>query len=129
MSALPLAELLGRVEGTRTRSGAPDVETAKAVLGDVEEPGLMLSGLVEHVEEISRLENRFKSSQQMRLWRNDRKRSVANLIAALGGDRPVAQIGPAEARVHRKWWKARLAAECVSACKTDPYGGVIGVQF
>ncbi|SHF73166.1 hypothetical protein SAMN05444339_11136 [Loktanella atrilutea] len=33
----------------------------------------MLSGLVEHVEEISKLENRFKSTQQMRLWRNDRK--------------------------------------------------------
>ena len=71
----------------------------------------MLSGLVEDVEEISKLENRFKSTQQVRLWRNDRKRSVANLIAAIGGDRPVAQIGPAEARVHRKWWKARLAAE------------------
>ena len=111
VSTLPLAELLTRVEATQTRSGAPNSETAEAFLGGVEEPGLMLSGLVEHVEEISKLENRFKSSQQMRLWRNDRKRSVANLIAALGGDRPVAQIGPAEARVHRKWWKARLAAE------------------
>ena len=111
VSALPLAELLARVEAMQTKTGTPDPEVAEAVLGGVEEPGLLLSGLVAHVEEISALENRFKSLQQMRLWRNDRKRSVANLITALGGDRPVAQIGTAEARVHRKWWKARLAAE------------------
>lgn len=111
VSSLPLSELLARIAAIQAKSGAPDVETAEAVLGGVEEPGMMLSGLVEHVEKISKLENRYKSAQQMPLWRNERKRSVANLIAALGGDRAVAQIGPAEARVHRKWWEARLAAE------------------
>ncbi|SFL21776.1 hypothetical protein SAMN04488004_110152 [Loktanella salsilacus] len=111
VSTLPLAELLARVESTQIKIGLPEPETALAVLGGVEEPGLLLSDLVAHIEEISAHENRFKSTQQMRLWRNDRKRSVANLITALGGDRSVAQIGAAEARVHRKWWKARLVTE------------------
>ena len=115
VSASPLAELLARVNATQTKFGTPDAGTAEAKLGGVAEPGLMLSGLVAHVEKISAFENRFKSSQQMRLWRNDPKRSVANLIATLGEDGPVGRIGSANARVNRKWWKARLATEDLKA--------------
>ena len=85
------------------------------MLGGIEDPGLMLSGLVARFEEISRHENRFKSDQQMRLWRNDRKRAANNPIAALGEDLSVARIGPAEARAHRKWWLNRLSTEGLKA--------------
>ncbi|MFZ3585490.1 hypothetical protein ACOI1H_25770 [Loktanella sp. DJP18] len=40
---------------------------AEAVVGGVEEPAQMLSGMVAHVEKISAIEIRFKSAQQMRL--------------------------------------------------------------
>ena len=83
----------------RRRGGAS--RSAEAVLGTVDEHSLMLSGLVEHVEEVSGLGNRNKSAPQVRPWRYDRKRSVPTPIAALGGGRPVMQKGPAGARMQR----------------------------
>ncbi|QFU09163.1 hypothetical protein PARPLA_02352 [Rhodobacteraceae bacterium THAF1] len=107
----PLQEMLARVEATQRSDGSTDTELAVGVLGGAEEPQLRLSDLVDRVEAISAHDNRFKSGQQMRLWRNPRKRAVKNLMAAIGGDRSVVSIGPAEARQHRKWWRDRIAAE------------------
>ena len=67
----------------------------------MEEHGLIFSGLVEHVEEVSGRENHDKSTPQVRPSRYDRKWWVATLIAALGGGRPVMQKGPAGARMQR----------------------------
>ena len=111
----PLQEVLARVESARTPDGVPDPVIAAGVLGGVEAPKLMLSELVARDEQISAHDNRFKSSQQMRVWRTPRKRAVANLIAALGGDRPVVEVGAAEARQHKRWWQARIAEEGQSA--------------
>lgn len=70
---LPLRNLLERVEAMSHDDHDPDLVLSKAALEGVLEPTLMLSGLVSRVEEISQLENRSRSSQQMRLCRNDRK--------------------------------------------------------
>ena len=115
VAKFPLLDLLERVEAVSRNDGDPDPVLSEAVLGGVEEPGLMLSGLVARVEEISQLENRFKSSQQMRLWRNDRKRSVRHLMEAIGGDCPVVQVGVAEARLHCKRWQERPEVEKLRA--------------
>ncbi len=107
----PLQEVLARVEAMRAPDGWPDPVIASGVLGGANEPTLRLSDLVEHAETLSVQDNRFKSAEQMRLWRNPRVRAVRNLIAALGGDRPVVEIGPVEARQHRRWWQSRIADE------------------
>lgn len=108
----PLDEVLERVE---TSSADPATETAKALLGAVEEPALRLSGLVEKVERIAAHDNRYKSENQMRLWRNPRKRAVANLQAALGGrDVMVSEIDHAAALKHKAWWQKKIAAENLS---------------
>ncbi|WP_417240557.1 DUF6538 domain-containing protein [Celeribacter halophilus] len=65
----PLEDVLRRVEATRGADGDPDEVVAAALLGAVEEPKLRLSGLVDHVEQLSAYDNRFKNSEQMRLWR------------------------------------------------------------
>jgi len=106
-----LQEVLARVEATRAPDGRPDPVIASGVLGGVNEPTLKLSELVEHAEALSVQDNRFKSAEQMRLWRTPRVRAVRNLIAALGGDKPVVEIGPVEARLHRRSWQARIADE------------------
>jgi hypothetical protein len=98
----PLEEILQRVEASRGAGGAPDGITASAVLGAVEAPKLRLSALVEHVEGLAAQDNRFKNSEQMRLWRSPRVRAVNNLIAAVGKDIAVASVGSAEARIHKK---------------------------
>ena len=111
VQALPLEELLLRLEASRGPDGLPDVEAASALLGTVELPKLRISDLVTHTEELAANDNRFKNSEQMRLWRSPRARAVANLIAALGNDVAVADIGSVEALTHKKWWKARIARE------------------
>ncbi|MBS1301468.1 integrase, partial [Loktanella sp. SALINAS62] len=105
---LDLIDVLRRVEATQSASGDAVPDVAEAVLGGTEDPGLMLSGLVAHTEDIASHDNRFKSTQQMRLWRNPRIRAVRNLIAAIGGDRRIVDVGAAEAIQHRKWWQDKL---------------------
>ena len=108
----PLQEILDRLDKIGPRDGP---EVARALLGGVEAPKLMLSALVAAVEEASAHDNRYKSETQMRLWRNPRDRAVRNLIAALGEDRPVTSIDAAAARRHRAWWQQRRAHEGQSA--------------
>lgn len=110
----PLEEILRRVEASRV-ADAPDDLMAAALLGTVDAPKLRLSGLVEHVESLAANDNRYKNSEQMRLWRSPRLRAVNNLRAALGQDIEVVAVGPAEARAHRKWWQARRTEEGQSA--------------
>lgn len=108
----PLDELLGRIE---TASADQSTETVKVLLGGVDEPALRLSQLVEVVERIAEHENRYKSENQMRLWRNPRKRTVANLMAALGGKNPlITDIDHAAALKHKAWWQKKITAEKLS---------------
>ena len=115
VAALSLQEIHQRIAAIPGTDGQPDPEVAVAVLGAIEEPGMMLSDLVARAEEIAAHENRFKSDQQMRLWRNPRSRAVRNLTEALGRDVPVLRIGTAEARMHRRWMKERVNAGEISA--------------
>jgi hypothetical protein len=108
----PLDELLGRVE---TASADLATETAKALLGAIDEPALMLSRLVDEVESLAEHDNRYKSENQLRLWRNPRKRAVANLMTALGGkDVFVSDINHAAALKHKAWWQKKITAEGLS---------------
>ncbi|MCB1331208.1 MAG: hypothetical protein KDK28_17935 [Maritimibacter sp.] len=67
------------------------------------------------VERIAKHDNRYKSENQMRLWRNPRKRAVNNLIEALDGrDIPVKEVDHAVALAHKAWWISRIADEGLS---------------
>lgn len=104
----PLEEILARLDMLKP-SDTPQM--ARALLGGVEAPQLMLSGLVEEVERICAHDNRYKSETQMRLWRNPRTRAVTNLMVALGGDRPVLSLEAGDARRHKAWWQKRIERE------------------
>jgi hypothetical protein len=90
-------------------------EMAVALLGGVEAKGLLLSELVAEVEKIQQHDNRFKSADQMRLWRNPRLRAANNLKAALGTDIDVLAIDNAVALKHKSWWKKKITASHQSA--------------
>jgi hypothetical protein len=104
----PLEEILARLD---TLKPADTPQIARALLGGVDAPELMLSELVKKVERICAHDNRYKSETQMRLWRNPRTRAVKNLTAALGGDRPVVSLEAADARRHKAWWQKRIEKE------------------
>lgn len=110
VAAEPLEKILARVEAARSSRGAPDPVVAAAVLGVVDEPNLMLSDLLDHVETLAASDNRFKNSNQMRLWRNPRKRAIANLKAAIGDDIAVAKLTSDHALLHKEWWEKKISA-------------------
>lgn len=119
-----LDEILRRVSQLDPDQAVPAAEAAAAAdpmivaatLGGVEEPVIMLSGLVEHIETLDAVKasNRFKNDEQMRLWRTPRRRAIENLRQALRSagkpdDLPAEQITHDIARLHHLWWAKRLA--------------------
>ena len=101
-------EILERLEALKPDDGP---RVSQALLGDLDVPGLKLSGFVKEVERISAYDNRYKNDEQMRKWHNPRKRAIANLIKALGEDCPVLELDAAKARRHRTWWQSRMTRE------------------
>lgn len=113
LAEAPLDELLGRVEAVPEK---PAFQEVTALLGGVEQEVVTLSGLVAYVEELedTKTANRFKSADQMRKWRNPKKRAVGYLRQALRevglpDDIPAEQVTHEVARVHQDFWKKRIA--------------------
>ena len=107
-----LNQIMERIDALRPNDPP---EAVAALLGGIEAPPLKLSQLVAEVEKIAAHDNRFKSEDQMRLWRNPLLRAAKNLQTALGEDVEVATIGNAAALKHRSWWRNRIAKEGVTA--------------
>lgn len=114
VAELPLEEILTRVEAVRGRDGQPDEIEAAALLGVVEEPRVMLSDFVAHVEALAVADNKYKNARQMRIWRNSRLRAASNLMKAIGGDIAIADLTSAHAKKHKKYWLAKIAREGTS---------------
>ncbi len=92
-------------------------DTRDALLGVVERPQTMLSGLVEYVEalEDTQHDNRFKNEAQMKRWRAERERAVASLRAGLAAagrpdDKPVVALTKDDAWAHHEFLKKRIHA-------------------
>lgn len=115
IAAEPLDDRLRRIEAIADVEPGSEVE--KAVLGAAERAGVMLSGLVDYAGNLpdTRHENRFKSEEQMKRWRQARERAVGNLRTALrrssaADDKPVAAIGAPDAWLHHDFMKHRMQA-------------------
>ena len=106
----PLEDILARIASIPIVDGTPDRVEAAALLGAADEPAVMLSDLVAHVEPLAAADNRHKNQNQMRIWRTPRQRAVTNLKAAIGGDLPVAELTALHAKKHRRWWEKKVAA-------------------
>lgn len=108
LAAGPLEDLLSRIESLARRDPqANDRAAVEAVLGGVQAPGLMLSGLFEEFERIGKDKVRGKTEDQLRRWRNPRIKAVRNLVGVVG-DRALDQVGKAEALAFKIWWTERI---------------------
>nr|WP_321455425.1 DUF6538 domain-containing protein [uncultured Cohaesibacter sp.] len=109
----PLEETLVRFEKL---AEGDDIGAARALLGGVEEPGLRLSELVGTVEEFCAHDNKHKNDDQLRKWRNPRKKAVRNLMKSIGSkDILVSEIDAAAVQKHKMFWQNK-----VSSGKTKP---------
>jgi len=109
-------DILARIE--LARDAAPDAgphALIAAVLGGVEQPGLRLSALADHVEELAKDENRFKNETQLRKWRGGNRRALAQAIEAIGEDIPVRDFTAEHAMKHLLWLEKKVARKEIAA--------------
>lgn len=101
-------DILDRLDAMGTST---NVIEARAVLGGIEAPTLLLSELAPEIEQLARYDNQYKNDAQLQVWRNTRKRAVANLRRAIGADISVFEIDRSVALKHRSWWQKKIASE------------------
>ena len=84
-------------------------EVAGAVLGDLEEPTILLSDVLKKYWKFAEDKILEKSEQQIRTWRHARVRAMKNLISVVG-DIKLCDFKRAHALDFRDWWWARVKA-------------------
>ena len=113
LASAPLSEIVQRVRQLPAKPVANDAVTA-ALLGGVEPPRLMLSGLFEAFEDLMRYDNRHKTTEQYRVWRQARQRAIGRFIEVVG-DMPIEQVTRKHALSWRKQAEARVLEGKVKA--------------
>ncbi|MEO0792131.1 MAG: DUF6538 domain-containing protein [Pseudomonadota bacterium] len=109
---LPVADLLARVEAAETAPGRVDADIGAAVLGAVSAPRLQISSALEKYFELKKAEVRKKSDDQLRKWRNPKKKAVRNFISVVG-DLHLDEINANDMLDFQAWWLDRINEEGV----------------
>lgn len=99
-----------RVQSFGQQDGTALADSAGALLGGVARPAIMLSALFDRFEEILRASLRDFSPDQLRKWRNPKKRALANLITVIG-DKALAELTRDNALDFQAWWQGRVVDE------------------
>lgn len=107
-----MEERLARLELLERERLMGSPKAVASALGTVDKPALALSQLFATYEEHVRDRLRGKSDDQLRKWRNPRLRAAANLAAVIG-DKPLAEISRDDALDFRAWWMDRIDAEAL----------------
>lgn len=104
-------EIIRRLDLLIKNNKLDDEREVAAVMGGEQRPSLQLSDIVAEYKELEDQNIRQMSPDQVRKWENPKKRAVANLIEALGADKPIGELTRADAVMFRKWWQHRIATE------------------
>lgn len=114
----PLEEILDRVDAVRGPKGDLIRPDAVAVLGLTDPPQVTLSEALSLFWVLTEERTHGKDANQLRIWRNQRKRAVANFVD-IAGDIPIASITRDHMLYVRQWWWERTlpAAGKGSPCR------------
>ncbi len=107
-----LPQIIRRVEAVRNYKD--DEGQVEAILGGAGEPQLLVSEALNEFWDYARHKTLHKNDEQIRIWRNPRKRAVNNFIEVVG-DKPVQEVRRADLLELRDWWIDRMETEGVSA--------------
>lgn len=110
VAALPLGELLNRVEAVQISDDQPGKIDAAAFLGGAAAPVITVTRALELYWELTRDKTLGKSEDQLRRWRNPRLKAVKNFVDVIG-DRAISEISGDDMLDFRQWWIDRVAAE------------------
>ena len=110
VARLPVEALVERVEAIDAPAGVPNRIEAAALLGAVPEPQMTVSKALNLYWTLAREKTLGKSDDQLRRWRNPRKKAVRNFIA-VAGDKAVSDITRDDMLDFRQWWLERIEFE------------------
>ena len=110
VATLPREELLARVEAIPVRNDKPDKVESAAILGGASEPPITVSRALELFWTLTGDQVIGKSEDQVRRWKNPRKKAVANFIGVVG-DKVLADISGDDMLDFRQWWTEKLESE------------------
>lgn len=114
VARLPLPDLIDRVDAVgRTRAGNPDMLDAGAILGGAAQPDITVTRALDLYWSLTVDRTRGKSDDQLRIWRNGRKKAVTNFVKVIG-DPPLHQITADDMLDFREWWWQRIEEEGLS---------------
>ncbi|SFN48845.1 Site-specific recombinase XerD [Thioclava dalianensis] len=114
VSRLPLDELLNRIEHVVNTRGEIDVIEAEAVLGGAEAPKITVNAALEEYWRIEAPKTKGKSDDQIRRWKNPRKKAIKNFVD-LKGDMDIAEITTSDFFDFRAWWWERISKNDLTA--------------
>ncbi|MDX8432771.1 integrase [Mesorhizobium abyssinicae] len=107
LAAGPLDELIARMKLLLDRNAIDNAADVAAVMGGARRPALRLSGLLKEFEAIEQQNLLAMSPNQIKKWRNPKKRAIANLIGVIG-DKEIARMTREDAVAFREWWQKRV---------------------
>jgi integrase len=113
VARLPRAELLNRIAAVTKPNGESDKQEAAALLGGAKVPPIKMSRALELYWEYASDSTRGMSQDQIRRWKNPRKKAVRNFIKVVG-DKALGDITRDDMLNFRDWWSKRLAKEKMS---------------
>lgn len=112
VAELPIGEVLERVESVAP-AGAPeepDLIEAAALLGGAGEAPITVSRALELYWDMTRDQVLDKSDDQVRRWKNPRKKAIRNFINVVG-NKPIAAITADDMGDFRNAWMERIEIE------------------
>jgi hypothetical protein len=107
LMARPIEELVKRIEVLIARRSGDVHAEVSAVLGGEDRPVIRTGELLTEYEELNRAYLSQMSPDQVRKWRNQRKRAVVNILEVIG-DKPLTQVTRQGALEFQKWWQDRI---------------------
>lgn len=110
VARLPRAELLHRVETVMKPNGEPDKQEAVALLGGAKLPSITVNRALELYWDLASDNTRGMSEDQIRRWKNPRKKAIANFVKQVG-NKALADITRDDMLDFKAWWAKRLATE------------------
>lgn len=110
VAALPIGEIIARVNAAKGPDGRLDMTLAAGVLGTAKKPTLTLSKALEAYWELAVDKMKGKSEDQIRRAKNPRKKAFKNLIDTVG-DIDLNELTAAEMQDFRQWWWDKIEAE------------------
>jgi len=105
--ALPAEKRLERLEALVAKGLVNDAGARQALLGTAPSDGFSLSSLFDEYEAITKHENKDLSPDQLRIWRNSRKRAVAQFVDVVG-DKPITEVSHDDGLTYVEWWRERV---------------------